>query len=78
MRYYIISLYDRFKHDKGTIDEPNYKQIYNSANKQYKIGMKEVNMLVNENKTIANNLKTNLKQLGLGQSLNLVWITVKI
>lgn len=72
MRNYIISLYDRFKHNKGTIDEPNYKQIYNSANKQYKIRMKEVNMLANENKTISNNLKTNLKQLGIGQSLNLV------
>lgn len=72
MRYCIISLYDRFKHNKGTIDEPNYKQIYNSASKQYKIRMKEVNMLENENKTLSNNLKTNLKQLGLGQSLNLV------
>lgn len=60
------------KHNKGTIDEPNYKQIYNSANKQYKIGMKEINMLENENKTLSNNLKTNLKQLGLGESLNLV------
>lgn len=70
MHYYIISLYDRFKQNKGTIDEPNYKQIYNSVNKQYKIRMKEVHKYAC--KCISNNLKTNLKQLGLGQSLNLV------
>lgn len=40
MHYYIISLHDRFKQNKGTTDEPNYKQIYNSANKQYKIRMR--------------------------------------
>lgn len=48
MREYIMSLYVRFKQNKGTTDEADYKIVYDAAKNQRLYRIKKAKMLEND------------------------------